>query len=94
MREVTSSLIEQASLIIVDSLADCKREAGELTTTPESRLTELGSLCLIDGYVYDRPADRRSVYKSVGVGVQDVAIAALVVDKAEKLNIGSVVPFD
>lgn len=93
MREVTPAVIDQASLIIVDSLKDCKREAGELLSTPAERLTELGQLCL-GGETYQRLSGQRTVFKSVGVGIQDVAIARLVVDKAQEVKVGMLIPFD
>lgn len=93
MREVTPALIDQASLIIADSVSACQAEAGELITTPVERLVELGDLCR-EGQTYQRLPDKWTVFKSVGVGVQDVAIARLVLSKAEEKNLGVVVPFD
>jgi ornithine cyclodeaminase/alanine dehydrogenase-like protein (mu-crystallin family) len=93
MREVTPALIDQASLIIVDSVSACQEEAGELVSTPTDRLVELGDLCR-RGDIYQRLPDRWTVFKCVGVGVQDVAIARLVVSKAETRNLGTLVPFE
>ena len=93
MREVTPALIDQASLIIADSIPACQAEAGELVSTPVERLVELGDLCR-ESQTYQRLPDRRTVFKSVGVGVQDVAIARLVLSKAEEKNLGILVPFD
>lgn len=93
MREVTAALIESASFIIVDSLVDCQREAGELTSTPVERLVELGTLCGQEN-TYKRIPDRFTVFKSVGVGIQDVAIASLVLRKAEELGLGTLIPFE
>lgn len=93
MREVPPSLIDNASLIIVDSLHACKLEAGELQSTPIERLTELGKLCL-SGDTYKRSEGQRTVFKSVGVGIQDVAIARLVVDRAREGSVGRLVAFD
>lgn len=93
MREVTPALIENASLIIVDSLADCRREAGELLDTPEERLVELGALCRKQA-AYKRLPERFTVFKSVGVGVQDIAIASLVLRRAEEKGLGTFIPYD
>lgn len=93
MREVTPALIDQASLIIVDLASACQEEAGELVSTPADQLVELGDLCRREG-IYQRLPDRWTVFKSVGVGVQDVAIARLVVSKAEAMNLGTLVPFE
>ena len=90
---MTPALIGQASLIIADSISACQAEAGELVSTPVERLVELGDLCR-EGQTYQRLPDRRTVFKSVGVGVQDVAIARLVLSKAEEKNLGILVPFD
>ena len=89
--EVETSLIHRADLLIVDSRSACMLEAGELIAAgilPEDVL-EVGEL-LGDSEepVPDLSGDRVTIFKSVGLGIQDVAITKLVVDLAEKRGVG------
>jgi ornithine cyclodeaminase len=100
MREVHGDLITTASLIFVDSIYACSTEAGELIDIPKDRLLEIGKFsCSEKSMEYDtgdgaaKPRESHTVFKSVGVGMQDVAIAALVVKRAKHLGLGSVVPY-
>jgi ornithine cyclodeaminase/alanine dehydrogenase-like protein (mu-crystallin family) len=91
MTEVETSLIRRAGLLIVDSRSACMVEAGELIAAlvrPED-VHEVGELVGAGGLpLPDLSGDRVTIFKSVGLGVQDVAIAKLVVDLAENRGIG------
>lgn len=87
--------------ILVDSREACLAEAGELVAAriaPES-LIEIGDVVDADGNKladFERfrlRQEGRSLYKSVGIGGMDVAIATIVVSVAEKLGLGSHVVF-
>ena len=100
MREVHYDLIATASLILVDSIHACSTEAGELIGIPKDRLLEVGSVSRSDrsqvcgtGDDVATPRESHTVFKSVGVGVQDVAIAAFVVKRAKDLGLGSTVSY-
>lgn len=93
MMEVETSLIRRAGLLMVDSRSACMLEAGELIAAgirPEDmrEVGELVSTSLEDPLLLDLSGDRVTVFKSVGLGVQDVAIAKLVVDLAERRGFG------
>ena len=67
-------------------------EAGELIVAglcPED-MREIGELVGMDSEAppLDFSGDRVTIFKSVGLGVQDVAIAKFVVDLAERKGIG------
>ena len=93
-------------LLLVDSAVACLAEAGELHaagTTP-AQLVEIGALLdpssgavKDDAETVQRLKDLReggrSLFKCVGVGGMDVAIARLVVDEAERRGLGARVPF-
>ncbi|KAI6112594.1 hypothetical protein F5141DRAFT_1003266 [Pisolithus sp. B1] len=96
MVEVDCDLIKRAGTIVVDSAEACAVEAGELIASGlraedmieigrlvEDRQGELGAIQMTKGDV--------TVFKSVGIGLQDVAIARYVVSKAESLAVGTVV---
>lgn len=102
MHEVDSNLINRAWKIVVDSRDACAIEAGELIAAgkaidPNASLIELGELIEEgdDGkFVSVLPQDFRepdgvTIFKSVGVGLQDVAIAGLVLSRAERIGYGT-----
>lgn len=79
-RELDDALLGRAALVVVEWLEAARQEAGDLvlaapgTVAPE-RLVELGAL------IASPPARRAEdivVYKSVGIGLEDVALARLV----------------
>jgi len=86
-REIPTELVKRAALIAVDSLEQAKTEAGDLLlAVPESEwgslpLTELGKIA--DAAEYTRP-DGITIFESLGLGVQDVAAAALVYEKLKR----------
>ena len=92
MMEVETSLIHRAGLLMVDSKSACMLEAGELIAArlrPED-MHEIGEFVGtgLKAPPRDLSGDRVTVFKSVGLGVQDVAIAKFVVDLAERKGLG------
>ena len=81
-RELDDALLARAELIVVEWLPAAQAEAGEFVraepgTIDPARVTELGKL-LVKGTAYERRAGDIVVYKSVGIGLEDVALAHLV----------------
>jgi ornithine cyclodeaminase/alanine dehydrogenase-like protein (mu-crystallin family) len=79
-RELDDALLGRASLVAVEWLGAARHEAGELVlaapgVVPAERLVELGALL-----VEPRPRGPLDivVYKSVGIGLEDGALARLV----------------
>ncbi len=102
MREVEDDLIKRAGKILVDSREACAHEAGELISagiSPEN-MVEVGDIVEINGEgVPDRmmmmkSAGDVSIFKSVGIGLQDTAIAHLVVENAVANGVGTRVDYD
>jgi len=101
MMEVGADFIKRAGTVVVDSREACSLEAGELiqARVPSGDLVEIGELACVentDHLVIDeekcakvRRAGDITIFKSVGVGVQDTAIANLVVDRAQRLGVGT-----
>ncbi|KAF8124940.1 hypothetical protein EV363DRAFT_1435093 [Boletus edulis] len=103
MHEVDSELIHRACKVVVDSRGACAIEAGELIAAckamdPNANLIELGELEKEgDGGKFVpvempkglREPDGVTILKSVGVGLQDVAIAHLVQSRAESTGCGT-----
>ncbi len=78
-RELPSDLVARAQLIAVDSLEQAKIEAGDLLLAPvdwaDPRIVELSKLDA-------RPAGFPvTIFKSIGLGVEDVAAAAYVYEQ-------------
>ncbi len=78
-RELPSDLIARAELIAVDSIEQAKIEAGDLLLAPvdwgDRRIVELAN-------VDARPAGLPvTIFKSLGLGVEDVAAAAFVYEQ-------------
>lgn len=98
-REVDSETITRAALVAVDDLAQARIEAGDLLI-PESegvysmddaardgRLVELGQI--VAGRVAGRPDDQAiTLFKSLGIGVEDIATAAYVYQRARERGMG------
>jgi ornithine cyclodeaminase len=81
-RELDDALLARADLIAVEWLPAAQAEAGEfvragIDVIDPVRVTELGKL-LVGGTRYQRKPSDVVVYKSVGIGLEDVALAHLV----------------
>jgi ornithine cyclodeaminase len=86
-RELDDALLARADLIAVEWLPAAQAEAGEFVRAAvgvidPARVVELGKL-LVGGHPYQRRAHDVVVYKSVGIGLEDVALAKLVWDRAQ-----------
>ncbi|KAL7418890.1 hypothetical protein Q5752_006574 [Cryptotrichosporon argae] len=90
MREIHDDLVRRAGIVVVDSAEACLQEAGELISAGIARdgMAELGEV-LERGWVKTGDV---TLFKSVGIGLQDVAIAKLVLEQAEALGLGTEVP--
>lgn len=94
MCEAPLALMREAH-VVVDSREACLRDAGEIIQAglKGEDLTELGTL--LDGgdeeWNGKRGAGSTTVFKSVGLGMQDLAINRLVLAKAEEKGVGTVV---
>jgi ornithine cyclodeaminase len=101
MAEVSSDLLYKAGKIVVDSREACASEAGELIKARlnEQDIVEIGTLVQFDNNSPDADykkvhwlcdevtkAGKITVFKSVGVGLQDVAIANMVVNLAGEIG--------
>jgi alanine dehydrogenase len=95
-RELESDVIANAR-VVVDSREAALKEAGDLLVpvsegkvTPEQLSDELGEV--VDGRKPGRTSDEQiTLYKSVGIAIQDMAVAALVFRKAIEARRGTVI---
>ncbi len=90
-REIPETLVRRAALIAVDSLEQARSEAGDLLlAVPESDWPSLPikeMKDLMDG-CFKRPAGV-TLFESLGLAVQDIAVAARVYEKAMAAGVGS-----
>ncbi len=82
-RELPSALIERAALIAVDSLEQARLEAGDLILAGYwENVVELKDV----NDTYD--PGRITIFKSIGLGLEDVAAGGFVYEAAMRENVG------
>jgi len=82
-RELPEDLLRSAGVVAVDSLEQGRIEAGDLILSDSwANVVELKDLRA----EYD--PQRVSIFKSIGLGVEDVAAGAFVYEQAKRLGIG------
>lgn len=90
-REIPAELVRRAALIAVDSIEQARDEAGDLLlAVPESEwpslpLVELKDL--IGGGA--APRGGVTIFESLGLGVEDIAVAARVYERAKEAGAGA-----
>jgi ornithine cyclodeaminase/alanine dehydrogenase-like protein (mu-crystallin family) len=92
-RELDDEAIKRASFIAADSIDQAKIEAGELVTAVEKgfltweRVRELRHI--VSGELRGRTDNEQiTLFKSLGVAIEDVATAAVLYRKAKEQNVG------
>lgn len=93
MHEVDAQTVKRAQIITVDSIEACSHEAGELvkSSKPEDWL-EIGDITL-KNIKAEQDREKITLFKSVGISVQDSAISGLMVQRARQENLGTKVSF-
>ncbi|ORY97398.1 hypothetical protein BCR43DRAFT_472491 [Syncephalastrum racemosum] len=93
MHEIDGETVRQSECILVDSVEACKAESGELVASSQpSEWTELGQIVLEKRDTTQDKA-KRTLFKSVGISVQDSAISGLMVKRAKEQDVGVCVPY-
>ena len=97
-RELDSTIIKRASLLTAGLKEACLTEAGDYIIPinegiiNENDIISIGDI--ITGKVKGRTTDSEiTVFKSVGISAQDVAVGKLVYDRAIKAGIGQDIDF-
>lgn len=86
MRELDAETISGAR-VVVDQRAGALAEAGELQGLRETDVVEIGEV--LAGTAQGRTSPQeRTVFKSVGNGIQDLVVAALAYERAMALGLG------
>lgn len=96
-REIDSTVIRRAQRIVVESVDQAQLEAGDLFVPIDAghlhwnQVYELSDVLL--GRVPGRESDEEiNVFKSVGLGLQDMALAAKVYEAAVRAGVGTEIP--
>lgn len=88
-RELDDRSLARASIIVVEWKHQTLQEAGDLVlASPEtnaiSKVAELGELLSMERYARLNTSSGIKIYKSVGIGLEDIAIAGLAYEKLER----------
>lgn len=91
MQEIDQDLVGRAGMIAVDSKSACLKEAGELIMAKKGQddLVEIGDLLQRREEILISEDVR--IYKSVGIGIQDVAIAKCILELAGQRGLGTTI---
>ena len=96
-REVDPEVVRRASIIVVDVADEVANETGDMIAARESgvafedKIVTLGDV--VAGRVTVRQArDSIVMFKSVGSGLQDIAVSEMCYAKAEQADIGILLP--
>lgn len=98
-READDRAIDRAELLVADDLHQCKEEAGEFIKAAREgrldwdRVSELGAIVAGKSPARTSPASI-SVFKSLGTGLWDVAMAARIYEAAIGKKAGTFLPID
>jgi len=96
--EIDTSVIRRADNIVCDSVRACQMEAGDFVDALEKGVfdwTRAVELCdVVAGRATGRNTrDSIVLFKSVGIAIEDVALAAKLVERAREAGRGQTLPF-
>lgn len=85
-REVDADCVLKASLVVTDHIEQAKVEAGEFIDLAKAGKFDWGSVKplhqIVNGPAIVRDAKAHTLFKSLGVGLEDVAAASIIYDRA------------
>jgi ornithine cyclodeaminase len=83
MRELAPDVLAAARVLCVDQISAALSEAGELIEAVQAGVIDSADLIELGHAIEDppEPDDGITIFKSVGVAIQDWAIARLVADR-------------
>ncbi|MHA1146779.1 MAG: ornithine cyclodeaminase family protein [Promethearchaeota archaeon] len=98
VRELDSAIIKRADLLVAGLKEACLAEAGDYIIPIRENLIKEDDIISIGDIINDKKEGRTSdeqitIFKSVGISAQDVAVAKLVYDRAIEKGIGQDIDF-
>lgn len=96
--EIDVTTVRRADVIVCDSLQQCKLEAGDFVAALEEGATDWTLMHELSDVVNGRAAGRPhpeniTLFKSVGLAIEDVAMAAKLLELARAEGLGKALPF-
>lgn len=96
--EVDAATVRRADYIACDSVEQCKLEAGDLARAVDEGIREWSAMHDLAEIVTGRETGRATpddvtLFKSVGLAIEDVAMAAEIVKRAREAGLGVALPF-
>jgi len=96
-REIPAELVDRAEIIAVDSMEQARLESGDLLLAFEEKDWNSPRIVELKDIVAGSLQGRRdptgiTLFKSIGLAVEDVIAAAFVYERASKAGIGSAIP--
>ena len=97
-REIDQDTVERSQVIVVDDLEQAKIECGDLIW-PQSRGVFRWEMAhelqdVVSGKITGRPTPQAiTLFESMGIGLEDIAAAQVVYQKAVEQGIGQELPF-
>jgi ornithine cyclodeaminase/alanine dehydrogenase-like protein (mu-crystallin family) len=93
-REIDDETITRSDVLVVDSIEQARIEAGDLLSPYERRLFRWEQVAELADVVGGKHPGRShdgeiTLFKSVGIALEDIAVAAVVYQKARSENIGT-----
>lgn len=96
--EIDAEAVRRADRIVCDSAECCRREAGDLARAADAGVFDWGEAIELADVVADPIDDRFGkqaivVFKSVGMAIEDVALAAKLIELARQRGLGKTMSF-
>ncbi|MCE9533092.1 MAG: ornithine cyclodeaminase family protein [Planctomycetes bacterium] len=93
-REIDVEVIKKANFVCIDSKDQGKLEAGDFVEALDQRIIEWYDVQELGRVVAKRIAGRESpqdvtLFKSLGIGLEDIVVGAAVLEKAKQANLGT-----
>ena len=96
--EIDVETVRRSDIIVCDSIEACRNEAGDFVPALEAGVTDWPLLHELADVVAGRQTGRAlpeqiTLFKSVGLAIEDVALAAKLLERAREENMGQPLPF-
>ncbi|MFN0051901.1 MAG: ornithine cyclodeaminase family protein [Planctomycetales bacterium] len=95
--EIDVTTVRRADTIVCDSLEQCRLEAGDFVQALEEGAVDWSNMHELSDVVTDRETGRKTaesitLFKSVGLAIEDVALAAKLLELARCAGLGQPLP--
>jgi alanine dehydrogenase len=95
--EIDETVVRRATRIVCDSVSTCQHEAGDFSAAIGSGVFQWSQAIDLADVVSGKhrsqpPSDGLTLFKSVGMATEDVALGAVLIQRAKQHGIGSTLP--